>query len=291
MLHYQLQQLQAVPLAANITAAIEEGVNGITGWHNVFQQPALAEYRIKVVTTDQLHGFNGITVPNLYLNTANNIVYTTALARRLALLANDVDRTDMVIFLNSTEINNNTNPQNFARILAMHECCHGLGFLGLCNIVNNGAGNIGQYSSESLIAAILPLLNGLVAHYALADIDVLIPFWNDLNNPMNPNSATNLNGHQTVFCQLWNNAPVNNTSSLANRLRGLNNAGLLAEDFQLTANGVAYDLFTPSPFIPFTSADHLQAHYNHCLMRAGDIPNQPGGVDAITMTIMNQLGW
>ena len=197
----------------------------------------------------------------------------------------------MVIILNAAAITGHADPVNFARILAMHECCHGLGFLGLCNIVNNGAADVGQYSSPSLITAIEPLLNVVIANTAVANINALIPFWDDLNDPTTPNSAANLNGHLTAFCQLWNNSPANDTPELANRLRGLNAAGAIAENFQLTANAVAYDLFTQIPFIPFTSADHLQAHYNDCLMRAGDIPDQPTGVDAITLEIMKQMGW
>lgn len=291
MLHYELQQLQVVALADDVTDAIEEGLDGQNGWHAQFQLPALAEYRVKVVTTDQLPGFNGITLPNLYLNNANNVVYTTALARRLGLLADDVNRTDIVIILNATSITQNANPANFARILTMHECCHGLGFLGLCNIVNNGAGDVGQYSSQTLLGAVQPLLNTVIHNTAVANINALVPFWDDLNNPANPNSAANLNGHPTAFCELWNNAPANETEALANRLQGLNNAGDAAANFQLSANGVNYDLYTPIPFVPFTSADHLQGHYNDCLMRVGNIPDQPNGVDAITMAIMNQLGW
>jgi hypothetical protein len=91
----------------------------------------------------------------------------------------------MMMILDSDSIINHIASENFVRILVMHECCHGLGFMGLCNIV---VVNVGQYSSESLTVAIEPLLNALVPFYGLVNINTLIPFWNDLINPVVPST-------------------------------------------------------------------------------------------------------
>lgn len=264
-----------------------------TNYHGNFPAPAQAAFQRAVLTWQgilnsnipvQVEAYWGVNignnltamcVPNGIENFANapspNTWYTSALADKLVNQDLQSDQADMAVFFDSVNFNwytgqGNPQPNEYdLESVALHELCHGLGFLGLFWVDQN---NQGSYGNNALLQVIPP------------NVMNLLPFQLPLNLNMHPSvygrHIIDGNGNQ-----LTNPIPYPNPS--------LNLGGAL-EGNQLFFNLNNYQVYAPNQFIPFTSIEHL--NNQNSLMRpsinVGQVVRQ---VDAPVQNILQSLGW
>lgn len=160
----------------------------------------------------------------------------------------------------------------------MHELCHGLGFIGICNIDMTVVPNVGIYTDANLIAQ----LNHVVG---LMNPMVVIPahFF-----PVLPVSGIAV---VTPFANLFGYASPGNVLL----------KGFAPDDYVafVTVNDVViqspaaptgfYTVLTGAPFQPFTSCDHITG--GPYLMNSTTVGQYYAAPDAAALDILGLIGW
>lgn len=221
---------------------------------------------------------NAMCVPNLHQN--NNIWYVTALSRILEHhLGEQENQPDMFVFFSGqnnqwyTDQNAHVPPdQSDLQSIALHELCHGLGFLSLSLVVQN----MGSFGNQFLINPGLPEVVRGILQEQLGELPNLnnLPSLYDTHIQRNNQNLTD----------------INNIQQLGNALRGLTEQQY---PVQLFFNPNQHQIHAPNPFLPFTSITHLDLqHFPDSLMRPiiapGEVTRQ---VDQPVQQIMQALGW
>lgn len=155
----------------------------------------------------------------------------------------------------------------------MHEICHGLGFLGLCNVDTTVMPNIGIYTDANLLVQLTATLGAMVPVVTLPAY-----FF-----PAVPASGF---GVITPFANLFQYVPP------------LLVKGTPADDFVAftTANNIIihspnanYTVLSTLPFHPFTTCDHIVgAPY---LMNPSTEGQYYPAPDAASLDILQLIGW
>jgi hypothetical protein len=203
----------------------------------------------------------------------NNTWYTSALADKLANQNNHPNTADMAIFFDhnfnwNATTNNPANNQYDLESVALHELCHGFGFLGLFWVDHNGQGS---YGNQALINTIRQLVH--------------LPFY-----------LPNLNNHPSIFGRHivdGNQHFLTDTNRYPNNSLQLGTALQNNLFFPLNGGQQLVPIYAPNPFEPFSSAEHLDpGTFPNSLMRpsigVGQVTRQ---VDVTVRDILTALGW
>lgn len=231
-------------------------------------------------------GLNGMCIPGIW-QTANSTL-TRPQAKRAALIASGDTAIDLVVVMDNTTPwvlgagpagTVAVGPGQYSLATTMiHELCHGLGFVGLCNVDNTVMPNIGIYTDVNLIA----MLNGIVG---LMNPPVIVPahFF-----PPAPVSGIAV---ATPFAVLGQYASPGNVL-----VKGVGVddyvAFMTANDININsaaALGGFYTLLTGAPFQPFTSCDHITG--GPYLMNSSTVGQYYAGPDAASLDILSLIGW
>jgi len=243
--------------------------------------------RIEVFGNVNLPGFSAMCISNIFLNTRNpieNIVnntwYVSALADRLAGRDLQPQQPDIFVFFDINRYNwydgiGQPQADQFdLETIALHELCHGLGFMSLFLVIDM----VGDYGNQDL----MNFLPQGVQHILIDQLGQLPQL----------NSSPSIYDRQIVnqtFEYLTDpNSYPNNSPQLGNALIH----GPL--NFYIVPN-TQYSIFTQDPFIPFTSIVHLNPmNFPNSLMRphiaAGEVIRQVNENDPI-IPMLNSLGW
>lgn len=257
-------------------AAFQRAINT---WNQTLNIPANINITVQVYEGVQLIGnINAMCVPNLHQN--NNIWYVTALSRILNQnLGAQQDQPDIFVFFSGennqwyTGVDENVpEEQSDLESIALHELCHGLGFLSL-SLVHE---NLGSFGNQALINN----LPGDVHQILEGELGQL-PQLNDLPSLYDTHIQRNNQNLTDID---------NNTQQLGNALRGLTEQQY---PVQLFFNPNQHQIYAPNNFAPFTSITHLDLqHFPDSLMRPiiapGEVTRQ---VDQPVQQIMQALGW
>ena len=235
---------------------------------------------VEVWATDMgATGLNGMCIPGI-MQTPNSTL-TRPQAKANAILAPNDPAIDLIIAIDSTTAwilgtppVVPLGPGNYSLSTTfMHELCHGLGFLGLCNVDTTVVPSVGIYTDANLLL----ILNATVA---LMNPVIIIPphFF-----PIVPVSGFAV---ITPFANLFHYVPP------------ALNKGVAADDFTAftTANDIVintlhanYTILTGAPFQPFTTCDHITgANY---LMNPTTMGQYYAAPDASSLNILGLIGW
>lgn len=276
---------EAAAALAIPAAAWSDVVYAAQQWANTLQDDVVLHVQVWWVDMSAT-GLNGLCIPGIVQTAGQGgQTLTRAQAKLQGLLAPDDPRLDMVVALDSTTrwVLGHApyvpvGPTQFSlATTAMHELCHGLGFLGLCNVDNNT--HTGLYSDPNLI--------GLVQQVAgLTQPAVTIPPY------------------------FFQPAPVaSRLTPLANLFTYANpnlHKGTAADDYtafttapvSITAQGLTLvhpqpqptTVLTGQPFQPFTSCDHVVTP-QACLMNSSTQGHYFASPDATTLNLLRAIGW
>jgi hypothetical protein len=223
-------------------------------------------------------GLTAMCVPNPVANFQNapvtNTWYPSALADKLAAQDVQPNEPDMTVFFNNN-INWYTgqgNPQNNQfdlESIALHEVCHGLGFVSTFWQAG-GWPYVGSYGDNALVNQVNLVVQGTAQQLGF-----------QLPNLNSQPSVYGLHIQDLSGAHLTNPGRYNNNS---NQL----GAPLVSNNLFFDLN--RYQVYAPNPFVPFTSIDHL--HAPNSLMRPSIGPGQHvRAIDAPVLNILHELGW
>jgi hypothetical protein len=174
----------------------------------------------------------------------------------------------------------NLQPQQFSlTTTVMHELCHGLGFLGLCDV----ALGLGTYSAAG---SLLPALNGVL--HAMNPVVVLPNHF----FPAQPASGIQVitpfaNLFQYTNGQLQKGLPADDGIAFTSPPVSIQAPGL-----QLNGQHTLYTITTGAPFAPFTTCDHIvsppQIHY---LMSPSTQGMYLAAPDVAARELLRAIGW
>lgn len=265
------------PPNAQPTAAQQVAIQyAVQQWEQTIQDPITINLMVCAVDMSATR-LNGMCVPRIFQNA--NLTLTSAQAKQLGLVPANA-AIDMYVFMDTlTPWVLGIGPRVLVRsgelslsTTMMHEICHGLGFLGLCNVDTQAVPPTGIYADTSLILlaqATIALMNPVIqlpAGYfppGLAN-NILTPFDN-LFQYTNP---------------AWQK-------------------GIPADDFIAftTVGGIEVTpgqnppitVDTGAPFQPFTSCDHIVG--NPYLMNPSTVGQYYQTPDYATIDILRSIGW
>ena len=218
-------------------------------------------------------------VPNGIINFGTGTVktwYTSSLADKLNGADLQQGEPDMAVFFDNsfnwyTGTGNPAGNQYDLESIALHEMCHGFGFLGLFWV--NAAGGQGSYGNNNLLGVIPQTVTNL------------------LSFPL-----PNLNNYPSIYGR---NIVNHSFEYLTNPDRYTNGSVELGDVIRngplqfYSVPSTTYQVYTQNPFIPFTSIEHLDPTvFPNSLMR----PSIGQGqfirfVDAPVQAILRVLGW
>lgn len=249
--------------------------NACKKWQGTLKNPISIE--IDAVGVPGLGMFGGLCVPNL--KQTSSATLTTAQMKAMGLLQNTSStHRDMVIFFNTGPTvtynysNHGTTDPHF-ETMVLHEICHGLGFIDLCNVNHSG----GICSDISLIGELSAINSGLLSD---------IPFHKDLLK-LTP-------GIPTPFVDLFIDS--GNTKKPISSLSAKELAvAFTSSALTIKGNGVAgslvrYPIYSPKTFQAFSSCGHID-NSNGCLMHymlQNQVINSP---DQATKDVLAMIGW
>lgn len=232
---------------------------------------------IDFAATPGLGHLVGMCVPNFVQGnlSGQNITVTTAQGNALGVMG-FVTRPayDMVVFMQTGDnynyaVNGVANGFPHFETVVLHEICHGLGFLGLCNIDVALIPNTGVFSDINLLAIAAPL-------------QAQIPFWGALQRLQQ--------GFPTKFARAFRETAtrriVTNGTPPAQVYPLFTTAGSMYIPIA-TTNCTVY---TRGAFQPFTSCDHIDYAAN-CLMYETVDTNIIAIPDFRTKGILRVIGW
>lgn len=235
---------------------------------------------VNVCATDMsATGLNAMCIPGLLLN--NNITRTRPLAKLNGNIQPNEQDIDLLVVMDTqtnwvlgTGVNVQVNYNQYSLATTiMHELCHGLGFLGLCNVGVVQQQNVGVYTNTNLI----PILNGVVQ---IMNPQVVIPVHflpgNLADNQLTP--FANLFVYTDNTLQKGN--PANDYTAFTTGGNGR---------IEVAANNISYEILSQNPFQPFTTCDHITgAQY---LMNPSTIGQYYEHPDNASKNILRQIGW
>lgn len=271
-LNFNTNYMNNFPPAAQVAVG-----RALNTWSAVLDSPVPVEIWA-IWDVPLLGNLTAMCIPNPIDNFANqpigNCWYVSSLADKLAGADTKPGEPDMTIFFgdNSTWYTGTGNPpaQDLdLESVALHELCHGFGFVSTF-LADNNFPISGNYGDPVLIA----LANAAVMATGQQLGFVLPPL----------NNQPSIYG---MHIQDLPGAQLTNPASFPNPSQPLGVA--------LTSNNLFFDqgrdpVYAPLPFEPFSSIDHLTDP--NSLMRH-DIP--PGlrfrVIDAPVLAILNALGW
>ena len=223
-------------------------------------------------------GLNAMCIPGVFQNA--NSTKTRPLAKLSGDIATDNAAIDLLVVMDiatpwvlgvggGVAVNNG---QYSLSTTIMHELCHGLGFLGLCNV--NSVAHTGTYSDA---ATLIPTVHHVVDQMAPT---VVIPahFF--------PNPAVSGIAVITAFANLFDYVNPNLTKGVtADDYTAFTSAGAI----QLDANGHVYTVLSQNPFSPFTTCDHISG--GPYLMNPSTVGQYYQAPDDASKQILEQIGW
>lgn len=255
-------------------------------WANLIQDAVTINVQVWA-TSMAGTGLNGICIPGV-IQTHNRTLTRPQAKAQGILGAQDVALDLVIAFDINTPWVLGTPPvhplnagQFSLSTTMMHELCHGLGFLGLCNV-----DNVAQTGTYTAANTLLPLVNNIVG---IMNPQVVIPahFF-----PALPVSGF---GVITPFANLFQYT------------NGALNKGTPADDYtaftspfgSITANGlqpghgaVPYTVWTGAPFMPFTTCDHIGSPMGlQYLMEATTQGLYLAAPDAPACDLLRAVGW
>ncbi len=230
----------------------------------------------------QVGHLEAMCVPNFVQGNQNGINTTVTVAQAKAIASGDFtlpppQTYDMVVFINQnvtfSYVNVPSNHSNFFTV-CLHEICHGLGFVGICNVGMAGSPpqNIGIFTDPTLLAILAPM-------------QALIPFWNTLT-ALQANYPTYF-GQQFQSVQsavyIYTDPPptIYNYFTTQNSME-INYINQVVNE--------AYDVFSPAQFVPFSSCDHINYPVG-CLMYYALGTQIILTPDYRTKNILSLIGW
>jgi hypothetical protein len=254
----------------------------VTTWQNILN--SFVPVNVEAYWGVNLSLINGgrliaMCVPNGTVNFGTGTVntwYTSSLADKLNGANLQQGEPDMAVFFDNsfnwyTGTGNPAADQYDLESIALHEMCHGFGFLGLFWV--NAAGGQGSYGNNNLLGVIPETVKNLLP-FSLPDLK---------NYP----SIYGRNIINKSFEYLTNPDNYSNESiELGNVLTN----GLLKF---YSVPSTTYQVYTYNPFLPFTSIEHLDpTAFPNSLMR----PSIGMGqfirfVDVPVQKILGILGW
>tara|TARA_R110002051_G_scaffold86498_2_gene152378 strand:+ start:46676 stop:47527 length:852 start_codon:yes stop_codon:yes gene_type:complete len=228
-------------------------------------------------------GLNGLCVPGIHQTATSTL--TRPQAKQAGHIPSMDPNLDLVIVIDSiTPWVLGTGPltvvfpgQYSLSTTVMHELCHGLGFLGLCNVDN--VINTGTYSAANTL---VPLINGTLA--------LMVPL---VGLPAYFNLGIG-GGLMTGF------GFITHFADYFEYTNGALTKGIPADDFTAftTANDIDIidnhgmfiaEILTTPPFAPFTSCDHITGGvYLMLPTTVGRYFDQP---DLTTLRVIETIGW
>lgn len=263
---------------AEAQTAFQRAVNT---WQGILNSPVAV--RIEAFwDIDIGGGLTAMNIPNAVQNFRLAPIcstwFTSALADKLAQRNLQPGEADMAVFFDSQNFQWYTGDQQpqptqyDLQSVALHEICHGLGFVGLF-WAPDAVPVVGSYGNDAILAAIPP------------NVAQLLPF----------QLPASLQDHPSVYGV---HIQVQNGNYLTDPDHFLNPSPLLGAALTDT-NGVLefdqnqYQVYVPDPFEPFSSVDHLDpVVFPTSLMRpsigAGQVTRQ---VDVPVQNILTSLGW
>jgi hypothetical protein len=250
----------------------------VTTWQNTLNSAVMVN--IEAYWGVDLGGqLTAMCIPNGSVNFGKGTVntwYTSSLADKLSGADLQQGQPDMAVFFDNqfdwyTGIGNPARDKYDLESIALHEMCHGFGFLGLFWV--DPAGGQGYYGNDNLLGVIPQAVTKLLPFQ--------LPTLNNYPSIYGRNIVNN------SFEYLTNpNAYTNGSVELGNVLKN----GPL-QFYQLPAT--TYRVYTNNPFRPFTSIEHLEPNlFGNSLMR----PSIGTGefirfVDDPVQAILKVLGW
>jgi hypothetical protein len=220
-----------------------------------------------------------ICIPNGIMNFAGGITdtwYTSSLADKLKGTDLQVGQPDMAVFFDSTfnwytGQGNPAQDQYDLQSIALHEMCHGFGFLGLFWVDNsNGEGS---YGNNDLL--------GVIPASVLQQLPFPLP---------------NLNNYPSIYGRNIVDSNFEYLTNLSSYTNGSVQLGNVLKNGPLQFYSVpstTYQVYTCNSFLPFTSIEHLDTNaFPNSLMR----PSIGEGafirfVDDPVKAILTVLGW
>ena len=225
-----------------------------------------------------LQGFTAVCIPNPVENFQNaplaSVWYPSSLADKLAHQDVRPNEPDMNVFFSNSAnwyVGSGAPAQNQydLQTIALHELCHGLGFVGAFWQTPGWPSN-GSYGNQALINLVNQMVQGT-------------------GQPLGFN-LPNLNGHPTVFglhLQDLKGDQLTNTGVFGNNSAELG-PPLVCNNLFFDLN--RYQVYAPNPFVPFTSIDHLNDP--NSLMRPSIATGvRVRAIDAPVLAILHELGW
>jgi len=223
-------------------------------------------------------GFSAVCIPNPIENFQNapvgNVWYPSALADKLANRNLKQNEPDMNVFFSGnanwyTGTQHPGNTQYDLQSVVLHEVCHGLGFVSA--FWNQpGWPYTGSYGNQALINLVNLMVQGT-------------------GQPLGF-QLPNLNNHPSVYglhIQDLKGDHLTNPGAYPNNSNNLG-APLVGNNLFFDLN--RYQVYAPSPFVPFTSIDHLNDP--NSLMRPSISPGaRVRVIDAPVLAILNECGW
>ena len=228
---------------------------------------------------------NAMCIPGIVQTGGQTL--TRAQAKRSGALAFNDPGLDMLVVLDSgtpwlTGTGANApvvpNGQYSLATTVLHELCHGLGFLGLCNVDSHA--QTGTYSDPNLV----PLVQAVAAH---TQPPVTIP-----PNFFPPNLAA---GQMTPLAGLFRYTnPALHQGMAADDYTAFTSGTMPAS---ITVQGSTLvppqpapsTVLTGQPFAPFTNCDHVTTA--NCLMNPTTSGRYYGSPDVTTLNLVRAIGW
>ncbi|HLZ17005.1 MAG TPA: hypothetical protein VKQ08_08190 [Cyclobacteriaceae bacterium] len=235
---------------------------------------------VEVISHALGKGLSAVCIPNLVQS--GKETYTTAQAKAIdrargtkILNQGDDALGDMVIVIDpagpydfSTASPGTVTPNGEIHFetQALHEMCHGLGFLCLCNVV----GNKGVFTDTTSINE----LSAAVGNVSIPLLDKI-------------QGRRLTNGYKTLFAKLLSSS----THDIADPLECANlfSYGSLSINAQQKYNVVTD--WANGGFTPFTSCDHLDYASGHCLMYGSTGSYIMTTPDDKTKDVLRAIGW
>jgi len=271
-LNFITEYLNNFPPPAQVAFA-----RALNTWANALN--SAVEVQVSAIWGVELPGdLTAICIPNLIENFPNAPVrdtwYPSSLADKVAGQDLQPNEPDLAVFFgnNPTWYTGAGNPpanQIDLESVALHELCHGLGFVGPFWL-QGGWPYIGSYGNQALIIHANAIVQGTGQQLGF--------------------QLPNLNNHPNVYGLHIQDLGGDH---LTNPGRYPNNSTNLGAP--LVSNNLFFDLnrhqvYAPNPFVPLISVDHLNDP--NSLMRPSIGPGQRvRAVDHPVLQILNALGW
>ena len=229
-------------------------------------------------------GLNGMCIPGV-LQTTNSTL-TRPQAKLATLIAGDDPAIDLVVVMDTmtpwvlgTPPAVAIGPGQYSLATTMiHELCHGLGFIGLCNVDNIVVPHIGIYTDANLIARL-----NVISDFMNPPVIVPAHFF-----PPAPVSGVAV---ATPFAVLGQYVSPGNV--LVKGFGADDYVAFMAANDIFIASAAApggfYTLLTGAPFQPFTSCDHITG--GPYLMNGSTVGQYHAGPDAASLDILSLIGW